>query len=124
MPAASALFFIRLSAVYSRNKYITAFFGSFWLVILGLFVFDSTKSIMRCSEIVQSTHCWKARRIDAWGYIAAAAYDTLMYLSISWQLASFATVDRWQDRLRLFVTGNGLGWLSKVLLQSGQVYYL
>jgi len=46
-----------------------------------------------------------------------------MYLAISWRLASFATVDRWQDRLRLFVTGEGLGWLSQVLLRSDQAYY-
>jgi hypothetical protein len=62
--------------------------------------------------------------MDALAYISTATFDTLMYLSISWRLASFATIDRWQDRLRLFITGNGLGWLSKVLLQSGQMYYL
>jgi hypothetical protein len=124
MPTASALFFIRLRAVYSRNNYMTAFFGFWLLVILAFFLFDSARVAMHRSEIAQSERYWTAHYIDAWGYIATAAYDTLMYLSISWQLASFAVVDRWQDRLRLFVTGNGLGWLSKVLLQSGQMYYL
>ncbi|KIM83629.1 hypothetical protein PILCRDRAFT_819269 [Piloderma croceum F 1598] len=123
MPAASALFFIRLRAVYSRNNYMTAFFGFWLLVILAFFLFDSARVIMQRSEIAQLKCYWTAHYIDAWGYIATAAYDTLMYFSISWQLASFAVVDRWQDRLKLFVTGNGLGWLSKVLLQSGQMYY-
>ena len=124
MPAASALFFIRLSAVYWRDKYVTAFFGSFLLAILGLFVSDSAQGVIRCSNVDQSTYCLRARPIDASGYIATAVYDTLMYFSISWQLASFATVEKWQDRLRRFFTGDGLGWLSKVLLQSGQMYYL
>jgi hypothetical protein len=124
MPAASALFFIRLSAVYWHDKYVTAFFGFCWLGIFGLFVSDSIRGIERCSEVLESTYCLRARHIDASGYIATAVYDTLMYLCISWQLASFATADKWQDRLRMFVTGDGLGWLSKVLLQSGQMYYL
>jgi len=124
MPAASGLFFIRLSAVYSRDKYIMAFFGSCWLAILGLFLFDSARVLLQSSDIDPSMGCLTAEHRDAWGYIATAVYDTLMYLAISWRLASFATVDRWQDRLRLFVTGDGLGWLSQVLLRSGQVYYL
>jgi hypothetical protein len=123
MPAASGLFFIRLSAIYSRDKYIMALFGSCWLVILGIFVFDSAEGIMQCSN-EDSLQCFTVQGIDAWGYIATAVYDTLMYLAISWRLASFATADRWQDRLKSFITGDGLGWLSKILLQSGQAYYL
>src|ERR1700720_2048415 len=45
MPAASALFFIRLSAVYPHNILITSFFASSWLVIFCLFIFDSATSI-------------------------------------------------------------------------------
>jgi len=124
MPAASTFFFIRLSAVYSCNKYIMGFFGLCWLIILGLFVSESVQGILRCSKVIESTQCFTERHVDAWGYIATAAYDTLMYIFISWKLASSALVDKWQDRLRAFATGNRLGWLSKVLLQSGQMYYL
>jgi hypothetical protein len=122
MPAASGLFFVRLSAVYSCNKCVMTCFGCCWLGILGIFVFDTTVGILRCLD--HSAMCFVVQHNDAWGYIAAAIYDTLMYFAISWRLASFATVDRWQDRLRSFVTGDRLGWLSKVLLQSGQAYYL
>jgi hypothetical protein len=47
-----------------------------------------------------------------------------MTLSISWQLALFAPAHKWYDWLKSFVTGDGLSWLSKLLLQSGQIYYL
>jgi hypothetical protein len=124
MPATSVLFFVRLSAVYSRNKYVMSFFGSFWLITLGIFIFDSIKGLLRCSDIGPSTRCFSLQHQDAWGYMATSIYDTLAYLSISWQLASFAPADRWYDRLKSFATGEGLGWLSKVLLQSGQIYYL
>jgi hypothetical protein len=124
MPAASGLFFIRLSAVYSRRKYIMIFFGVCWLGVIGTFAYFSIEGMAQCSGANSSPQCFMVQPVDAWEYIATAIYDTLMYLAISWQLASFATVNRWQDRLKSFVTGDGLGWLSKVLLQSGQVYYL
>jgi hypothetical protein len=124
MPATSILFFIRLRAVYLHDKCIVTFFGSCWLVTVGFFVFDSAHGIPRCSNIDQLAQCFALQPPDAWGYIATAAYDTLMYISISWQLTLFAKDEIWQDRLWSFFTGDGLGWLSKVLLQSGQIYYL
>jgi hypothetical protein len=101
-----------------------AFFGSCWLVILGFFVFDSTKTLLRLQDVTQASQCLMVEHKDAWGYIATAAYDTLLYLAMSLRLASIAVVDSWQDQLKSFVTGDGLGWLSKVLLRSGQLYYL
>jgi hypothetical protein len=123
IPASSGLFFIRLSAVYSHDRYIMISFGLCWLGVLGVFSYISIEGMARCAGVNRMTNCFMVQPIDAWGYIATAIYDTLMYLVISWQLASLATVDRWQDQLRSFITGDGLGWLSKVLLQSGQVYY-
>ena len=122
MPAACGLFFIRVRTVHRHDKHITIFFGFGWVVTLSFFLFDGTRDIMRYFGLVRLTLFYP--NMDALAYISTATFDTLMYLSISWRLASFATIDRWQDRLRLFITGNGLGWLSKVLLQSGQMYYL
>jgi len=60
MPAASGLFFIRLSAVYSRDKYIMTFFGSCWLTTLGLFLFDSSRVLLQSSDIDPSMGCLTA----------------------------------------------------------------
>src|ERR1700683_3068075 len=121
MPAVCGLFCTRLSAIYSHNKYIILVFGSCWLAILAIFVLDTTTVLSRFS---QSTGCFVVEHSDAWGYIATAIYDTLMYLAISWRLAWFAPNDGWKSRTRSFITGGGLSGLSKVLLRSGQVYYL
>jgi hypothetical protein len=124
MPAVSGLFYFRLSAVYSRDKYVMTFFGFCWLVILGFFVFDTTTLVTRFSHKGRSSACFAVMHSDAWGYIATAVYDTLMYLAISWRLASSAMIDGWTSRVGSFVVGGGLGGLSKILLRSGQVYYL
>ena len=124
MPAISGLFFVRLSAVYAHDKRIIAIFGSFWLVVLGIFIFDTTTVLSRYSSPSLSQQCFVFTRTDTWGFIATAAYDTLMYLAISSRLATFAPTSGWKARLKSFITGDGLGWLSKVLLRSGQIYYL
>ena len=121
MPAVSGLFYVRLVAVYSHNKYIMGVFGTCWLGLLAIFIFDSITVFTRFS---QSTGCYVIKHSDAWGYIATAVYDTLMYLAISWRLASFASIDGWKSQAKSFITGGGLGGLAKVLLRSGQVYYL
>jgi hypothetical protein len=125
MPAISSLFFFRLIAVYSYDKFVVTFFGSCWLVVLGIFIFDTTTVISRSlADADAAKQCFVYTHTDAWGYIATAVYDTLMYLAISWRLASFAMDDQWNSRLRSFATGGGLSGLSKVLLRSGQMYYL
>jgi hypothetical protein len=125
MPANSALFFIRVRAVYSGNKYVTTCFGGCLLGILVFFAYESVVGLTICSGSgASSPRCYKNKYSDAWAYIATAVYDTLMYLSMSWRLASFSTSDTWQAPFKSFFTGDGLGWLSKVLLQSGQLYYL
>jgi len=124
MPSCAALFLLRLRAVYLGNNYVMVFFGCCWLSILSCFVYETSRGLSRCLDFQNSIECFPVHHIDAYGYIAMASYDTIMYLAISWHLASFAPYIRWQDRLRSFVTGEGLGWLSRVLLQSGQLYFL
>ena len=43
MPAISGLFFVDvcLRAVYLRDKYVVAFFGSCLLALLGIFIYDA-----------------------------------------------------------------------------------
>jgi hypothetical protein len=124
MPAVCGLFFVRLSAIYAGNKYIMTFFGLCWLGILGIFIFDTTTVLSRFRNDSTSFQCFSVKNYDAWEYIATALYDTLIYIAISWQLASLGMNDGWKYRLKSFVTGGGLSGLARVLLRSGQTYYL
>ena len=121
IPATSALFFTRLSAVYLGNRNVIAFFGLCWLGTFGCFLMDSVSLLTRYTQINESK---QDKNKDAAGFVANLVYDTLIYLAISWKLASFSMVSgRWRGYLRSFVYGDGLFQLSKALLHSGQVYY-
>lgn len=124
MPAVCGLFFVRLSAIYAGNKYVITFFGLSWLGVLGIFIYDTTTVLSRFRSQGASFQCYSVKGYDAWEYIATASYDTLIYLAISLRLASLGMDDNWKSRLKSFVTGGGLSGLMRVLLRSGQVYYL
>jgi hypothetical protein len=66
MPAISGLFFVRLSAVYSRDKYIVAFFGSCWLAI-PIFIFATTTLLSRFADRNPSLRCLSVEHPDTWG---------------------------------------------------------
>ena len=52
-------------------------------------------------------------------------YDTLIILAISYRLAADAvTGASWHSRLLSIIQGKGLYSLSKLLMRSGQLYYM
>jgi len=123
LPAAAALFFLRLKAVFYHNKYVVGFFGLCWLTVLVVFAIETMQSLLPCIQSHLSLDCVSSQPIIGYPYIMAVINDSLMYIAMSWRLASISPSERWHHRLRSFVTGKGLGNISKFLLQSGQLYY-
>lgn len=125
VPAISLLFLLRVTAIYLHNKVVIAIFAACWLALLGSFVLDSLTMLSGFMRPSKAKLCnLPGRTTDAWAYIANAVFDTLVYLAISWRLASTSMSSSWMGRLKSFVKGDGLLGLSKVLLRSGQFYYL
>lgn len=121
LPAASGLFYARLSAIYLHDKRAMLAFGLSWLAVFVFFVYDGVHVVLQ----YLSEGRIAPERIDTWSYVLNSLYDTMIYIAISWRLASFSiSGDGWRDRVRSFVVGDGLLGLTKGLLQSGQSYYL
>lgn len=121
----AALFLIRVTAIYSQDRWISAFFVASWVVVLGLYIYDDTLAALAFAEHPESQRCIEGPGHGALGSLANAIFDTLVYLAISWRITSYSVAgDNWKDRLRSFTRGDGLLGLSKSLLYSGQIYYL
>ncbi|KAH8078389.1 hypothetical protein BXZ70DRAFT_659522 [Cristinia sonorae] len=124
LPLNSLLFFFRVRAVFNRSKIIVAAFALFWLGTLGgaltaPFAVDGIH-IGTTKNCVNSN----VKSFASAGIIAAAANDTLVFLAISTQLMMYSLADTWSSRIKAFMKGQGLGHISKTLLQTGQLYYL
>jgi len=124
VPSTSLLFFFRVKAIYNNSKIVTALFGFLCLAIGGVSVLimlgragQHIPYTRRCTEGV--AHSYTLVPV-----IMTALNDTLVYIAISYRLATISMVSStWRARAKSFFTGEGLHHLSKALLESGQVYY-
>lgn len=121
LPAASWLFYIRLSAVYLNDKRMMTLFGVLWAAVFGVFILDAVHN--RANFLV--AHTFTPKKLDRLPYVINTAYDTLAYLAMSWKLATFSIAgDTWKRRALSFFKGDGLLGLTTALLRGGQVYFL
>jgi hypothetical protein len=121
-PSTLALFFLRVKAIYAKNKAIAAFFCFFWLAIFGtLFItpFDVTTTHIpgtkRCMII-------KVGYYSAIPVLLHSAFDTLVFIAISFRIASYSRA--FSSRTSSLLRGNRLPLISRRILQGGQLYYL
>ena len=57
--------------------------------------------------------------------VASAVNDTLVFVFITGKLlADQKGMLSWKEATHMFVTGKGMGSVSRVMLHSGQLYYL
>ena len=121
----AALFFFRVRAVYDGSKVIIVIFGILWLATLGAamtFPFS-----VKGGHLGTTDYCLlsSVSPVVAAAGIINTCSDTLVFLAISWRIARHnATGETWREHFRSFYKGDGLPGISKILLQSGQAYYL
>ncbi|KZP07984.1 hypothetical protein FIBSPDRAFT_840687 [Athelia psychrophila] len=120
----SFLFLLRVRAVYLRSTVVTALFSILWLatVALNLFTYASIRAGPQTG-----THFCTGSQVHHTTYpsISSFVFDTLVFVAISYRLAADAATEQsWRARLLSVVTGKGLFSISRVLMTSGQLYYL
>lgn len=144
----SFLFFVRVKAVCFESKVVTWFFGLAWVAnfgisvsvplaingdvspsIINVFGFESTQLTIQspAKHIGPTTRCiiTAARYYASIALIVNTLFDTFIFLTISVKIVSGTKLgENWSARIRCFLTGKGLSWISKGLLRGGQIYYL
>jgi len=118
------LFLFRVRAVYGGSKFIVGFFGLMWVTHLGLTIMVPLSlegKVMGPTKMCYST---PLRPFAAASLILNGVYDTLVFLAISFRIASYSMAgDTLSMRIKCVFTAGGLPRLSRDLLHSGQLYY-
>ena len=119
------LFFLRLRAIYNRNKIVEAIFFTLWLGLLVATIFVPIGIVG--GAIGSTLYCQDAKfalYVTA-GQIAPLVYDTLVFIAISWRLSRVAYEEMGiKGNLKAMIFGEGLPAFTKSLLVDGQLYYL
>ncbi|PPQ98316.1 hypothetical protein CVT26_013635 [Gymnopilus dilepis] len=125
VPTTALLFFLRVRAVFDRNKYIVTFFAFMWLAVLAGSI--TVTQGLTGMNIGTTDYC---ANLSLEGYVVAAAIiplvnDTLVFLAISFRLMSNTQRETTlKGGVRTLLFGTYLPSFSKAFLQDGQLYYL
>ncbi|KAF9471409.1 hypothetical protein BDN70DRAFT_869212 [Pholiota conissans] len=119
------LFFIRLRAIYNRDRIIVCFFFLLWLGLLGTTMI--VPIVVLGADIGPTEYC-----IDAYvpnavyaAIIAPLVHDTLVFIAITYRLVKNAHLEMGlKDGVAFAFSGKYLPAFSRGLLKDGQKYYL
>ncbi|KAI0781795.1 hypothetical protein C8Q75DRAFT_812218 [Abortiporus biennis] len=128
LPSNALLFLFRAVAVFGDMPWVRYFFCVLWLAVLGTSIVIPVDFIGYAMDLGPTKYCITktSRQTLSIPSVFLAVYDTILYLGISLRLSLgygiFNTT--WRGRLKAFMSGEGLGHISRHLLQSGQQYFL
>ncbi|KAF9054865.1 hypothetical protein BJ165DRAFT_1441016 [Panaeolus papilionaceus] len=131
-PAAPLLFFLRLRAVFSRNKRVTYVFGFFWVAVfaMSLFYLFQRPFLLHNTNPGKPTVCIVSS-VDFSPVTAALPigttllFDSLALCAISWKLMTNTHKDmNFHQCTKTLILGKYLPTFSRMLLQDTQLYYM
>ncbi|KAF9044941.1 hypothetical protein BJ165DRAFT_1527886 [Panaeolus papilionaceus] len=123
-PATSFLFFLRLRAVFDRDRVIVAVFAFIWIALFG-----STFTVpigLIGGNIGPTKYCMtvEIRKYIIAPTIISFIHDTLVLLAISWRLMTSTHTDPdIRKGVKTMVFGDYLPSFSRALLHDGQRFY-
>jgi len=125
VPLSVLPFVIRVSALYSNNRYVVTFFSMAWLGVLGSYI---EAPIGTTGGYIGSTmFCVNLRKNLAVALTASSVFilDLLIFMATSWALMrnSYADVTI-KNSIKVMVFGRALPAFSQSILRDGQAYFL
>ena len=115
---------IRVLAVYQRSHCVKVIFRILLLCVFGAALaepFAVLANLVAGQCVAPSADTFGTAGILG---VATTGIDALIFLAITYQILKWHAIgDRWQDKAKGFFRGEGLFKMSKLLLQTGQLYY-
>ncbi|KAF9471757.1 hypothetical protein BDN70DRAFT_887762 [Pholiota conissans] len=119
------LFFIRLRAIYNRDRLVVAFFFILWLGLLGTTMIVPITILG--ANIGPTKYCIDADVPNAVyaAILSPLIHDTLVFIAITYRLVKNAHMEMgFKDGVAVAISGKYLPVFTRGLLKDGQKYYL
>ncbi|KZP11067.1 hypothetical protein FIBSPDRAFT_1051000 [Athelia psychrophila] len=123
--ANNLLMLIRVRAVYGNSRSVTAFFGFWYLAVLG-----TTSAVPWAIEAVHlgPTKLCIDIKVQSWitsSTVCNAVNGTLVFIAVSYRVSLRSLGETgWRSTARRFIRSNGAPRVVKDLLHQGQLCYL
>jgi len=122
--SAGFLFLRRVQALYPSNRIVSYFFISLYITNVGVSIVTPIGS--RAGPLADTGYCINggvAHYVSATVFMTLA-YDTMVFLAISYKVATEHGKPGRPVNLKSLITGEAFPRLSRAILQGGQQYYL
>lgn len=124
--ATTAMFYLRVCAVYGMRRLIVVFYGLLWLSVVGMLL--TLPQTFTAVHIATTQYCGESMHGSLLGptTVILMANDTLVYAAIAFKiLTMFASDAPSRTRLTTLVTfGKSLPIVSRALLKDSQLYFM
>ncbi|KAJ7025418.1 hypothetical protein C8F04DRAFT_135671 [Mycena alexandri] len=123
---AAFLFFLRVRAIFQRERIPTIIFGFMWLAVLASSISTVPGGAIRLGDpmvcVLVPRH---AVAISGLAGIVVMVHDTMVFFAISYRLIStFETQQTRREKVKALFSGANLPAFSKSLFMEGQMYYM
>lgn len=122
------LVFLRVRAVYAHSRACIAAFAVLWLAVVASYC--TVPLAFAGAYLGETRRCTTAevRMYSVVSFAMVILYDTLVFLATTYSLLAHHTVpvagEGWRLRLKRSVRGHGMGSIARLMLKTGQLYYL
>ena len=123
--ASALLFFLRLRAIYNRDRIVVFLFFLLWLSLVGTTMIVPIVTIG--ANIGDTKYCIDADvpPVTYAGLLSPLIHDTLVFVAISWRLVTNAHREMGlKEGIQTALYGKYLPSFTRGLLKDGQKYYL
>lgn len=120
----SLLFLIRINAIFSEDMRVKILFTLVWLAAVGCTM--TSPFSLEVTHIGTTNFCGfsRVRKFASAGMVAWAVNDTLVCAAITVRIVLDASMLSGSRRLSTILSGEGVGYIARILLQGGLQYYL
>ncbi|KAJ3484916.1 hypothetical protein NLI96_g5315 [Meripilus lineatus] len=124
LPPNSLLFVIRIRAVFYDSKITQGFFATLWLSVLAGALIQPFCVTFNYSNVFHTCIATTVRPYCTSGAITVMLHDTMVLLAISTKIILQTFVGSWKEKLKTFFSTNEMPQVSRLLVRTGQQYYL
>lgn len=125
LPCTSFLFVLRICGVFRECRTILVVFILLWTSTLGAITQPFTIHRERTLTSDSVELCLtEVEKFSTFGLIAVAIFDTAIFIAISIRCITCGMAETWRERTKSFFDGKSMGNVSRLLLKTGQLYYL
>ena len=124
LPLNSLLFLFRVYAIFNDQRLVKIFFTCMWILAIGCCL--AAPFSLSGAHIGPTQFCIfsRVKSFGSAGIVSMAINDTLVFSAITAKIVMSVPASSTRDRFKKMLTGDGMGYITKVVLQGGQQYYL